>query len=209
MRKRTIWVAALGLGAILLAGGLFASNMGFKLNYAIPGGGLDGTTSIGLPYNAQVGLTTASQLLAAVPNGTGIGFLNGDSNLFVRYTGIVGSPADFNLVSAEGYAVTVNAASNYIIVGSHNPGLGVNFSSGGLDGTSLWSYPYHSTIPDASTLLADIPNATGIGFLNPVNNLTVRYTGIVGSPPDFPLVPGESYFVTVSADVVGYIPPHY
>jgi hypothetical protein len=148
-------------------------------------------------------------LLAAVPNGTGIGFLNGDNNLIVRYTGIVGSPPDFNLVAAEGYARTVSAESNYIVVGSHNPGLGLNFSSGGLDGTNFWSYPYHSTIPDASTLLADIPNATGIGFLNTGNNLTVRYTGVVGSPDDFNLVPGEAYFVTVSADVVGYIPPHY
>jgi hypothetical protein len=209
MRKRTIWVTALGLGAILLAGGLFASNMGFKLNYLIPGGGASGQATIGLPYNAQIGMSNALQLRQAIPNATGIGYLNRNNNTIVTYTGITADPPAFFLVPGEGYLVTVSAASNYIIVGSDNPGLGLSFSSGGASGQNLWSYPYHSTLPNALLLRQNIPNATGIGYLNRSNNTIVTYTGITADPPAFFLIPGESYFVTVSSNTTGWIPPHY
>lgn len=35
MRNRVFLVAAVGLAAVLVAGGLFASNMGFKLNFLL------------------------------------------------------------------------------------------------------------------------------------------------------------------------------
>jgi archaellum component FlaF (FlaF/FlaG flagellin family) len=209
MRKRTIWVTALGLGAILLAGGLFASNMGFKLNYLIPGGGASGQATIALPYNAQIGMSNSLQLKQAIANATGIGYLNRSNNLLVTYTGVVSDPPAFFLVPGEGYTVTVSAPSNYIIVGSDNPGLGINFSSGGASGQNLWSYPYHSTIPNAHLLKANIPNATGIGYLNRSNNLFVTYTGTLSDPPPFFLIPGESYTITVSSNTTGWIPPHY
>ena len=67
MRKRAFVVAAVGLAAVLIAGGMVASNMGFKANYALDNAGtngsLSGTQSIALPYNRQVGIDTAAQLI--------------------------------------------------------------------------------------------------------------------------------------------------
>ena len=66
--KRVAAVLLIAMAAVVAAGGLMASNMGFKLNYPIiaAGGGPGsntGTQTIGLPYNRQVGIDTASQLL--------------------------------------------------------------------------------------------------------------------------------------------------
>ena len=64
MRRRTYTAIAIGAVALLVAGGLFASNMGFKLNYRLDQTGdnnsFSGTSSIGLPYNQQTSLLKAS-----------------------------------------------------------------------------------------------------------------------------------------------------
>jgi hypothetical protein len=208
MRKRVFWAATL-VFVLLMAGLLYASNMGFKLNYSLPGGGLDGTIATSLPYNQQVTIDSADDLLNEIPSGVGVGFHNQDNNLGVRYTGVAGSPPDFALVPGDGYYLTVTTAGSYVIVGSHDPSLEVAFSNGGLDGTTLWSYPYHSQHPAASDLLGDIPSSVGVGFFNRDNNLGVRYTGVAGSPPDFALVVGDAYFITVTAPVASYTPKHY
>ncbi len=67
--KRVAAVVVIAMAAIVAAGGLMASNMGFKLNYPLVASGAgsnSGTTTIGLPYNRQVGIDTASQLLADI-----------------------------------------------------------------------------------------------------------------------------------------------
>ena len=208
MRKRVFWAATLAF-VLMMAGLLYASNMGFKLNYTLPGGGLDGTIATSLPYNQQVGIDSASLLLDEVPAGVGVGFHNQGNNLGVRYTGVAGTAPDFDLVPGDGYYITVTAGGSYIIVGSHDPSLELDFDPGGLDGTILWSYPYHSQHPDASSLLSDVPDSVGIGFFNRLNNLGVRYTGVAGTAPDFSLVVGDAYFVTVTAVVPTYKPKHF
>ena len=68
MSKRTFTIAAIAAVAILAAGALFASNMGFKLNYQLANaatqGGFpaNGTNTLGLPYVPQVGLVDAGTL---------------------------------------------------------------------------------------------------------------------------------------------------
>ena len=61
MRKRSILVAAVGLVAVVVAGGLFASNMGFKLNYTLVAdqdvNSRSGANTLSLPYNPQTDLT--------------------------------------------------------------------------------------------------------------------------------------------------------
>ena len=67
MKKKAFVVAALGLAAVLVAGGLVASNMGFKLNYLLDGPGqnnsLTGTNSLALPFNQQTSIITADDLI--------------------------------------------------------------------------------------------------------------------------------------------------
>lgn len=216
MKKRTAlcWTIAVAL-LLGVAGVQYAGNMGFRLNFNMPGGpgprSLDGTCALALPYCQKTTITTAEDLLIDVPNAVGVGFLNKGNNLGVRYTGAAGTPPDFTLNPGEGYFVTVTAQTDYLMAGTHDPLLTLSFSSGGLDGTCLTAFPYHSTLVFASEAQQDIgfPTVTGIGFLNKLNNLGVRYTGVAGTPPDFMLIPGVSYFVTVTADVAGYTPPHY
>ena len=53
MKKRVFLLAALGLAAVLVAGGLVASNMGFKVNHLMDGpggnGSATGTNGLALP----------------------------------------------------------------------------------------------------------------------------------------------------------------
>lgn len=141
MRKRIaiigVVVAAL---AVVLAGGLLASNMGFKLNYPLVaagqpvpetvagGDGLsqDGTNDLSLPDFPQAGLVTANDLRLDIgsPANGGISKLLRDNNGLQTYTG-AGTRPNFSLVAGEGYRIRVTGTSNvnYIVVGSHNPAL--------------------------------------------------------------------------------------
>ena len=57
MSKRNYVVVAVAAAALLVAGGLFASNMGFKLNYVMDGpadnGSASGTQALALPFNQR------------------------------------------------------------------------------------------------------------------------------------------------------------
>ena len=228
MRKRTFLVAAVGLVAVLVAGGLFASNMGYKLNYALEGQGVNnsntGTTSLALPYNQQTDLLDAEGLLLDI-NATGGGVANQIARLVKStdnpevYTGFSGT--NFLLVPGEGYQVKVDAGGtiNYIIVGSHNPALGIDLDGQGTNGsntgTTRWSYPYHSTAANAEDLIMEINAFTGVTSVLQVARLIKStdglevYTGFSGT--NFTLTPGEAYDIKVDAglDVTAWIPSHF
>ncbi len=141
MRKRRMFIGVLVAAlAVLLAGGLLASNMGFKLNYtlvatgnavpetAVGGNGLsqDGTNEISLPDFPQAGMLTANDLrldIGAPANGGIIKFIR-DNNSLQTYTG-KGAGLNFSLVPGDGYRLRVTGTTNvnYIVVGSHNPAL--------------------------------------------------------------------------------------
>jgi hypothetical protein len=214
-------VLTVALAVVLAAGGLLASNMGFKLNYPLlqtqVGVSASGTSTIALPDNRQSGVNAASSLM------TDIGlvnvanmqkFLEGTDGLQI-YTGRKGTPgADFALNAGEGYFVKMNTTVNYIIVGSHDPSFAnpLNAAGGGsASGTNLFSYPYHSTATLASALITDVglANVANVQkFLKNTDGLQI-YTGRKGTPgADFALVPGEAYFVKMNT-TVNYIPSHY
>ncbi|HEX5045414.1 MAG TPA: hypothetical protein VFV75_21160 [Candidatus Polarisedimenticolaceae bacterium] len=222
MTKRTyIGVLTVALAVVLAAGGLLASNMGFKLNYPLlapqVGVSATGTSTIALPDNRQAGVNAASSLmndigLASVANVQK--FIEASDGLQL-YTGRKGTPgADFALAAGEGYFVKMNTTVNYIVVGSHDPSFAnpLNAPGGGsATGTNLFSYPYHSTAPTASALMNDIglANVANVQkFLKATDGLQL-YTGRKGTPgADFALVPGEAYFVKMNT-TVNYIPSHY
>ncbi len=115
MRKRAFVVAAVGLAAVLVAGGLVASNMGFKANYAMdsPGvnGSLSGTQSLGLPYNQQTNILTAADLIADIDADAGSPVVASVAR-HVRttdnpefYTGFSG--VNFGLVPGEAYSLSM------------------------------------------------------------------------------------------------------
>lgn len=77
--------------------------------------------------------------------------------------------------------------------------------AGNPTGTNILALPYQRTVGlvNASDLMTDIGGATALNvqrYVEATNGIQV-YTGRKGSGPDFPLTPGECYFVRVSAPV--------
>jgi hypothetical protein len=180
MTRRNVLLVLCAAAVLLVAGGLFASNMGFKINRSMSGptgaGGttLSGTHMLGLPYNRQLNIDDADQLIDDM-NATGTP-LNGAANVqkfdfatdqLAVYTGTTPGQTPFALAACECYKTQVNAANlAYIAVGSHDPSLlcPLKGTSGSLSGTNYFTQPYHSTFDKADELLSDL-NTNG----SPVN----------------------------------------
>jgi hypothetical protein len=225
MTRRSIAVIICCAAVLLVAGGLFASNMGFKLNKQLNfTGTATGINSLSLPFNRQIGIDNAKNLLDDIKNTgsptnavAGVARYNPATNSPVFYTG---APADiaFNLSKAEGYLVQMTQNATYIVVGSDDPAFVVTFLGTGASATgiNLYSLPYHTTTTNAEQLRnelratgAPVNNVGAVGNYNTATNSPVFYTG---APADvaFPLVAGNAYFVQVSgASNVTYSPSHY
>lgn len=226
MRKRAFLVAAVGLVAVVVAGGLVASNMGFKANYPLDNtgtnGSASGTQTLGLPYNAQTNITNAEELINDINTVAG-GSVVSSVSRFVQstdqlesYTGFSGT--NFAITPSEGYIVVVSGAVNYIVVGSHNPTLALDLDPTGINGsasgTTLWSYPYHSTAASAEDVINEINTHAGASVVSSISRFVrttdqlESYTGFSGV--NFPMSPGESYYIVVSgAGASAWVPDHY
>jgi hypothetical protein len=225
MRNRNVVLAGVvvaGAAALVLAGGLMASNMGFKLNLpllAIGGSSESGTNYIGLPYNQQVGMVTARDLFADILAGGAVQQISQHRKIddtFEVYTFGGGSlpPNGWNLVAGESYIVKVGIDQNYIIVGSHNPGLTISFlgiGAGSESGTNYYTHPYHGVAANARELFSEIGGAVQqISQHRKSDDTFEVYTFGGGSlPPNgWNLKPGEGYIVKVGADQ-DIVPAHY
>jgi len=224
MRKKLVVGLMVSLAALLIAGGLYASNMAFKLNYTLQAAAanvsLNSTSTVALPFNQQTNLINANDLLLDIGGTTVVSqvqkFLRG-SNGYESYTGTSGTP--FNLAPGEAYLVQLRtgvATRQYIIVGSDDPALVVHFdgagTNGSLNGTNFYSYPYHSISNDAAELLSELGGTPVVAqiqrFVKSTNGFE-SYSGSSGIP--FALVPGEGYFVQLRSGVpsLDFIPSHY
>lgn len=235
MTKKSMLAWALGLSVLLVAGGLWASNTGFKLNYPLVGPGdplpdggnsQSGRNTIALPYFAQTNIGSALNLIGDIEDNFTVDrvdqisrYVRSNDSL-VGYDGISGS--DFNLEGGECYQVAMKQSYNYIIVGSHNPGLrlalygpGASVPGGGnsQSGRNQFAYPYHSTAPTALDLIGEIDGFAGAGTVSQIsryvrsNDTLVGYDGISGN--NFNLVPGACYRIAVTTTVNNWAPAHY
>jgi len=223
MTKKTFLGAMAVVTAVALTGSaLVASNMGFKLNYALAqsaGGADTGTVALALPDNRQTGLADAKNLMDDIgfANVTNVAKYLKATNSFQTYTGRknTGGPNAFALTAGEAYFVRMSTTVNYIVVGSDDPAIAYSLaqSAGGADtGTTFYAYNYHQTAADAKALMDDIgfANVTNVAKYLKATNSFQTYTGRknTGGPNAFPLVPGEGYFVRM-ATTVNYTPSHY
>lgn len=221
MSKRVfVGVIVVALAVVLTAGGLLASNMGFKLNYtlnkAAAGVSKSGKNTLALPDNRQTGMTTAKNLmddigLTSVANVQR--FLK-VTDSFATYTGRIGSGANFNLNAGEGYFVKMNSDVNYIVVGSDDPALATTLDKAAVgvskSGKNFFAYNYHQTAATAKALMDDIgltSTANVQRFLKTTDSFAT-YTGRIGSGANFNLTPGEAYFIKMNT-TVNYTPSHY
>lgn len=226
MTKRNSIVIGMALVALLVAGGLFASNMGFKLNYVLEATGTNGsnsgTNTLALPFNQQTSLITASDLLADIEASGGptsvatVSRLQSDLDALEIYNGV--QPAgNFTLTAGQGYQVQVNNDVNYIVVGSHDPGLVVNLdatgTNGSASGTTLFSLPYHTTVTTTAELFDELVTAGGAGsvatvsVLNRTSDTLTIYNGVQPGGV-VPVAPGRAYTIQVNSDIA-YVPSHY
>jgi len=208
------------LAVVVMAGGLLASNMGFKLNYTLnqtlAGTSKSGTNVLALPDLRQTGLNTAKNLMddITLANVVQVQKYIKSSDTTQTYTGRKGSGADFNLTSGEGLFVKMATTTNYIVVGSDDPTLAyaLNATQAGVSksGTNLYAYNYHQTAATAKGLMDDITLANVVQVQKYIksSDTTQTYTGRKGSGADFNLVPGEAYFVKM-ATTTNYTPSHY
>jgi hypothetical protein len=229
--KRRTWFGALAiaLGATLSAGGLYAGNMAFKLNYRLntAGGGISalGKNTLSLPYFRRAGLNTAENLGQELGGRTVVpsiaryleaidGFC-----VYIPQPRIGGTPcANFSLVAGEGLFLSMASSRDYIIVGAHDPSLVISLdtTTPGISarGKNFVALPYNISSTNALQLMQDI----GGGGIAPVasvakyNVLTdgwIVYTGRMGSPASaFQLRQGEAYFISMNA-TVPWTPSHY
>jgi len=227
MSKRSfVGVMVVVLAVVVMAGGLLASNMGFKLNYVMNSSGASplsksGTTTIALPDNRQAGLNTAKQLMddVGLANVTNVQKYLIATDTTQAYTGRRGntSAQDFALASGEGYFAKMATTTNYIVVGSDNPTLASNLYAPGTvpvskSGTNLFAYNYHQTAATAKGLMDDIglASVTNVQKYLVATDTTQAYTGRRGntSAQDFALTPGQAYFLKMTATMT-YTPSHY
>jgi hypothetical protein len=216
-------LSIVAVGALVLAGGLVASNMGFKLNLplvAASGGvSLSGTNFIGLPYNQQVGQVTARDLFLDIATGGAVQILNKHRKLddqfeFYAFGGGSLPPNGWNLQAGEAYIAKVGANQNYIIVGSHNPGLALNLvgaGAGSLSGSNFYVHPYHGVAVTARDLFLEIGG--NIQIINQHRKLDDQFEfyafGGGSLPPNgWNLKPGEGYIVKVGSNI-SLTPAHY
>jgi hypothetical protein len=225
MRKGTFVLAMVcALAAVLATGGLLASNMGFKVNRTLngagAGGALVGENHISLPFNPQLGLSNADNLLGDIELGdtTLVDFVQRfDPTTNQRETwfgGKIGG-VNFSLVACESYFVTVAAArtTDYIIVGSHNPTLPCTFNGTGIAGwvvnENTYAIPYHTTATNASDLLGQIPNASFVQRFDPAADQRDSWFGAKIGGTNFSISPGEGYFIQMNAGQTASVTPEH
>lgn len=223
MSKRTfVGVMIVALAVVVMAGGLLASNMGFKLNYTLnqggAGGSLTGVRTLALPDNRQTGMVEAKHLMDDIgsANTASISRYVIGTDLLQPYTGRKTAPSTpFSLVSGEGVLVKMFTTVNYIVVGSDDPALVYQMKAGGtggsLTGVNLYAYNYHQTATDAKGLMDDIGSANTASISRYVigTDLLQPYTGRKTAPSTFfSLTPGEAYFVKMFT-TANYTPSHY
>ena len=209
-RSMTVMVVVLA-AAVVLTGGLMASNMGFKLNRALlagsdPGSN-SGTQTLGLPYNRQVGIDTASELFGDIPGVQNIQAYNTATDGYLFYS--FGSP-DFALEAGRGLFVKAGQNTNYIVVGSHDPSAVIQLESAGAasnSGTNLYAPPYHATAATAEALFQELGGAN-VQNIQGYNTATDGFNFYSFGSADFNINPGEAYFVKMGS-TLAYSPSHY
>ena len=219
MTTRRLWLGAAAVASVLLlAGILWASNMGFLINCrlfaAAPGVSNTGTNTLNLPYQ-HADLATSSNLMTDIGFSSVVSvqnFLEATDTLQV-YTGRKGGGAAFPIEPGKCYFVKMATTTDYVIDGSDNPGFAVTLDGPGpghLSGTNFVSIPYHACALTSKQLMDDIGFSSVVSiqrFLKETDTLQV-YTGRKAGGQAFVISPCECYFIKM-ASTVNYIPSHY
>lgn len=187
----TVAILVIGIAAI-------ASNMGFKIDISLTGGGAYNWVS--LPYYNSY--TDAGSIFSDVPNCTQVSRWDTTTGAFQTWNGSRGT--NFTVDEGEAYLVKVSSASNWIVVGSHDPSFALSLQAGGA--YNWVSVPYHTTATDAGTLFSQIPNCSQVSRWDTASGSFQTWNGSRGT--NFGLTAGEGLLVKVST-ASSWTPAHY
>ncbi len=210
MRALRPWIAVLLIvPALLLAGHLLASNVGYRIVYELkaPPDAIDGTNWLALPYENKPGLVDAEDLFNDLGGATfveSVARYVSATDSFETFTG--GPDNNFTLVAGEGLRIVMKSTVQYEIFGSHDPQLVVALPGPEvtMSGSSWLSLPYNAESTSAGALMEEI----GPSMVQQIQRY-VRTTGAYqiynGSSADFSLERGEAYYIRVNKSVQ-YVP---
>lgn len=196
--------------ALLVAGPLLASNMGFKLNYTLhKTSGTTNTNWISLPYfwSGTVAQDVCTDIGATAVQ---IGEYDESTDSFISYV-CGGGGTNFSLSAGRAIFVKVNTDGvQWIIVGSHNDAATVTLTkTSGTTNTNWIAIPYHTNVGDAQGLCTNIGGtAVQIGIYDESTDAFTSYV-CGGGGTNFSLTAGQGVFVKVNTDGVIWTPSHY
>ena len=112
----------------------------------------------------------------------------------------------------------VGQTTDYIVVGSHDPSLGLQLAAAGdalteggtsNSGTNFFAYPYHSTAANMQALIDDIGSAK-VQNIQKLDRSTDGLVTCSSGCSGITLSPGEGYFVRMKVGQGdSYVPSHY
>lgn len=188
---------------------LLASNMGFKLVFPLSNTGNYQLNWVSLPYYWGSSATASSVCADIGANAVSVDRWVRPTEAYDDYNCQLSYGTDFAISPGEGIAVKVLSATNWTIVGSHNPGTGVSLTSVGNFKLNWVSVPYHTTAATASALCTDLgANAVSIDRWVRATEAYDDYNCVLSYGTDFALTPGEALAVKVSTATT-WTPSHY
>lgn len=191
-----LWLAFVTVLALAVAPGTRASNIGFKIIIPLTAGW---NNYVSLPYYNSY--TNAASIFSDISGCTLVSRWDNPTGAIQSWDGSRG--INFLVNPGEAYIINVAATTTWLVLGSHNPALALNLTTGWNNYVSI---PYHTTATNASTLFSQIPHCTLLSRWDNPTGAVQSWDGSRGV--NFTLTPGEGLIVNVS--VTGsWIPPHY
>jgi hypothetical protein len=197
-RRRAL---ALGVAALLAMTGLaVGSNMGVMARLTLDTLRRDYWGSI--PYRTDI--LTAQDLCATVgPSATLVSKF--DSNAVARTDWACPFGDNFSITPGDGVFIRVDAASELLLLGAHDPGVQV--PSGGFAHPLRDYYislPYHTSASSANDVCGQIPNAALVSRFDTKSGVLEDWTCPFGT--NFGLRTGEALRVRVTEPGPGFVP---
>jgi hypothetical protein len=188
---------------------LLASNMGFKLVYPLSNTGTYQLNWVSLPYYWGTSATASAVCTDIGANAFSVSHWVRASESYEEYDCPIAYGTDFSLTPGEALVVKVAGATNWTIVGSHNPGTSYGLTNTGTYQLNWVSVPYHTTAATASALCADIgANTFSVSHWVRASESYEEYDCPIAYGTDFSITPGEGLVVKVSAPTT-WSPSHY
>jgi hypothetical protein len=204
--KRNVLLVLAAVAVLAIGSAAIASNMGFKISIPLTAGV---NSFVSIPYyNSYTDAASLRNDINAAISGTATVYAY-NGTIWQRYAGgTSGGQVNFNITPGQGYQVLPAASGNWIVVGSHNPGLALGFTAGT---NSFVSVPYHTTATTAQLLRNEIDAAIGATATLYNYNGTVwqRYAGgTSGGQVNFNITAGSAVQVLPTGSG-NWTPAHY